>query len=89
MDPEKEVVFVDGLRWWKPREGAPDFVKGNISIDPVKLTAFLREKKEFMNDKGYFSVDVKKSRNNEIYLQLNTYKKKPQTDDVSPEEIPW
>jgi len=83
MDPKKEVVFVDGMRWWRPREGAPDFIKGNISIDPVKLTAFLDAKKEFMNEKGYFSIDVKKSKlKGEIYLQLNTYKKKKEETEA-------
>lgn len=31
-EEKKEVVFVDGMRWSKPMEGTPDFVKGKIGV---------------------------------------------------------
>ena len=89
------VKFVDGMSWFAPHEKAPDFVKGKISIEPNKLMAFLKANKEFLNDKGYFGVDVKKSKAGKIYLSLDTWKKLERPDsfptsaDITPDQIPF
>lgn len=80
MPEDKKTMFVDGMSWFTPREGAPDFVKGKISIEPNKLIAFLKANKEFLSDKGYFGVNVKKSKAGKIYLALDTYKKLERPD---------
>lgn len=72
---EKKVLFVDGMSFFKPNEGAPDFIRGTISVDPNKLIAFFKENKQYMSEKGYFKIDVKKSKKGSLYLALNTYKK--------------
>lgn len=66
-----DIVFVDGLEFERPREGAPEFIKGRISIHADRLTAFIAAHK---NENGYLNVDLKKSKKGELYLQLNTYK---------------
>jgi len=66
-----DIVFVDGLKFDRPREGAPEFIKGRISIHADRLTAFIAAHK---NENGYLNVDLKKSKKGDLYLQLNTYK---------------
>lgn len=40
---KKEKVFAKGIYFDKPREGAPDFVKGNISVKVDDFIAFAKE----------------------------------------------
>lgn len=70
MDEKKDKVFVDGLRFEKPREGAPDFVKGRISIQAEKLIPFIESHK---NDKGWLNADLKLSASGVLYVELNTF----------------
>lgn len=55
----------------RPREGAPDFVKGGISIKVDEFITFLRAHES----KGWVNLDLKKSKGGNLYLELNTYKK--------------
>lgn len=71
---EQDKVFPDGMNWFKPREGAPDFVKGAVSIEPNRFYAWMKANKHHMNAKGYFILDLKKGRDGKLYFQLNTYK---------------
>lgn len=77
---QKETIFVDGMIFKKPREGAPTFVKGAVSINVKNFANFLKkyEHKEWLN------IDLKQSREGKLYLQLNTYEKKVEkpNDDI-------
>lgn len=67
---ERETIFADGMIFKRPHENAPDFVKGAISI---KVDEF----KEFLDkhaNNGWVNLDLKKSKNDKLYLQLNDYK---------------
>ena len=77
-----EKVFVDGLKWYDPHEKAPKFVKGSISIDPKKLTDFLKANAQYISNSGYFRVDVKESKGGSIYFELNTWKPSKETSEV-------
>jgi len=70
---DREIVFVDGMSFKKPREGAPEFVKGNISI---KVDAFTDWLALHGQGKEWLNIDLKKSREGKLYLSLNTYEKK-------------
>lgn len=70
----KETIFVDGMSFFQPGVKAPDFVKGNISIQPQKLIQFFKDHKDKLSDKGYFSIDLKESKAGTWYFSLNTYK---------------
>ncbi|MFT7557664.1 MAG: hypothetical protein ACI83D_000329 [Planctomycetota bacterium] len=65
MDPE----FVDGLIIKAPRQGAPDFVKGSISIKREELLAWLSQKTE-----EWINLDIKVSKAGKWYSQVNTWK---------------
>lgn len=70
---EKQTIFADGIRFAKPREGAPEFIKGNISIKADDFITFLQTHK---NEKGWVNIDLKKSKGGNLYLELNTFQPK-------------
>ena len=66
-----EAEFVDGLIIKAPRDGAPDFVKGSISIKRKDLGNWLRQK-----DDDWINLDIKASQKDpsKWYAQVNTWK---------------
>jgi len=76
---KKEKVFAKGIYFDKPREGAPDFVKGNIS---VKVDDFIAFAKEHEKKSGYINLDLKKSKEGKLYLELNSWEKKEVVEDI-------
>lgn len=66
-----EVKFPSGF-YFSRVEKAPDYVIGNLSIKEKEAIAFIEE-----NSKdGRLSLDIKKSKNGNYYLAVNTYVKK-------------
>ena len=65
--------FVDGLIVKAPRQGAPDFVKGSISIRTAELLEWLGARKS----EEWINVDIKESRGGKWYAQVNTWKPDP------------
>lgn len=87
MEPKKEAVFVDGMIFKKPKEGAPDFIKGHVSIKAPELIAFLQ--KHAKSD-GWVNIDMKKSKDGaKLYFQLNDWTPPKKEDEVKPEDLPW
>lgn len=76
-----DKVFVDGFYFNPPREGAPDFVKGSVSIKGDVFVKWLREN---INDTGYANIDIKVSKGGKYYSELNNWqpKKSTGTDDI-------
>lgn len=68
-----DKIYPRGFNIFPPRAGAPDFVRGTISIEPKQLIAFLQENKQYMSDKGYFKFDLLEG-NKGLYCTLNQYK---------------
>lgn len=54
-----------------PKAGAPDFVKGNISVKVDDAIAFLTSSQ---NEKGYVNLELLESRAGELYLKESNYK---------------
>ena len=86
-----ETIFADGIFFDKPREGAPDFVKGRVSIKVEEAVKFLQAHK---NEKGYVNLDLLKAKEGgKLYFKLNTFKpeKKEETPDeeIDKESIPF
>ena len=61
--------FVDGLRVYKPRDNAPEFVKANFVINKAELEAWLR------NQGDEIRIDLKESREGKLYCDVNEWKK--------------
>jgi len=69
-----ETKFVDGLFWNAPRENAPEFVLGSMSISKDSFIQWLAEVEP--NEKGYVNVDLLMSKAGKPYFKLNDYKPK-------------
>ena len=67
-----DIIFVKGMFVNAPREGAPEFVKGSLSIKPAELIAWLNE--QTPNEKGYIKIDLKEGREAKWYASLDTWK---------------
>jgi len=92
---ETETIFADGIYFDKPREGAPDFVKGRVSIKAEEAIAFIQKHK---NEKGYVNLDLLKAKEGgKLYFKLNQYKPKDvatntgnvATEEIKPSDIPF
>lgn len=70
MSNQKETVFAEGFFVSEPREGAPDFVLGAISISKDKAIAFINE---HANEKGYVNLDLLRGQSGAPYLKLNDF----------------
>ena len=83
---ENESILAAGFFFERPREGAPAFVKGRLSIQVEKAIAFLEEHK---NDKGYINLDLLTSKENKPYLKLNTWKPEAKKEEeINPDDVP-
>jgi len=63
-----EPEFVNGLIFKLPRDGAPDFVKGSLSIKVEEMITFLSSKKT-----DWVNIDLKVSKAGKAYAQVNTF----------------
>lgn len=79
-----DKIFADGIRFDKPRDGAPEFVRGRISIQADQAIPFIEK---YKNEKGWVNLDLKKSVSGVLYLELNTFSKKVAGEPVNNEEI--
>lgn len=68
---KEEPIFADGLMFREPHEGAPSFVKGSLSVNVKKFTEWV---KQYENEKGWVTIDMKESKTFVTYFQLNTWK---------------
>jgi len=85
MDNNKpDPVFADGFIFKRPREGAPDFVKGALSIKVGEAIAFLQKH----NNAGWVNLDLKNSQGGKLYLQLNDWKPTTQDTAQPPSQAP-
>ena len=75
-----EATFPQGIRAFKPRETAPDFVVTELVIDPVELAQYCKANQNLLSDyKGndQIKLTVLKSKDGTKHnVQVNTYKPK-------------
>lgn len=81
---ENENKFPDGIYFKEPRQGAPEFAKGSISIKVEKAIAWLQAN---VNDGGYVNLNLKVSKGGKAYCEKDTWvptkKEKPSLNDVT------
>lgn len=75
--------FVDGLRFNDPHERAPKWVRGTISVN---IKRFLPYAEENADERGWLNIDVKKSRDGNLYCELNTYRRDKTSTDKEDRE---
>jgi len=66
-----EKVFTEGLFFDEPRDGAPEFVIGGLTVSVDRFTDWLFALPK--SDKGYVKIDIKRSRAGKIYMELDTW----------------
>jgi hypothetical protein len=67
-----EKIFADGLIYKAPRQGAPEYVKGSLSVKVDEFKAFLDK----YNSNGWVNLDFLQSKNGKLYFALNNWKPK-------------
>lgn len=65
--------FAEGLYFALPRQNAPEFVLGSISIKADPFIDWLNG--EERNDRGYVNFDVLMSKEGKPYIVVNNYQK--------------
>lgn len=81
-----DKIFPDGIRVFKPRAGAPAFVKGSIVVTPNDLVAWLKKNPGYLKDyKGtkQLNLDLLEGKDGGLYMAVNTYTpaaKEPEND---------
>jgi hypothetical protein len=70
--------FAKGFYGKQPRQSAPSFVKGTISI---KLDDAIEWLEANVNEKGYINLDILDGKEDKLTICLNEYKPK-QTSDL-------
>lgn len=79
---EKKIIYPAGMSVFMPRDNAPDFVIADISIQPQKFLAFLKENGEYLSDKGFFRFNLKRGTDGTYYMALDTYRPATQAAPV-------
>jgi len=72
MSEQNETIFLNGFIFKRPRTGAPDFVKGEMSIKADEAIAFIQQHAK----NGWLNADLLASKDNtKLYFKLNTWEK--------------
>jgi len=66
---DNNLEFPDGLIYKLPREGAPDFVKGSLSLKRADLVKWLSGKSD-----EWINLDLKVGKSGKAYAAINTWK---------------
>ncbi len=80
-----ETIFPEGLQFYKKEVEKAPWIKGQILIKPELLNDFCKKHIEYISPKGWLTFDLKKSKNDKLYLSLNTWKPEKVEETVSPE----
>lgn len=85
---QEEKQFPQGIIFKKPRDGAPDFIKGNISVKKDEFISYLGT---LDKDNEWANFDLKLSKGGKLYLDLNDWKpeSQEQTGEPTKDEIPF
>lgn len=64
-----DIEFPQGMMWKEPRQGAPDYVRGSVSIKREELIEWLSNREgEWVN------LDLKESKGGKVYFSVNDWK---------------
>jgi hypothetical protein len=72
----QEKIYPKGITFFKPRDNAPDFVKGQMIITPKHFIEWAKTMEEYYseyNNEVQLKFDILDG-NNGLYASLNTFK---------------
>ncbi len=75
----QDKIFPDGFIFKRAREGAPDFVKGAISIKCKDFVDFMRK---HVKADGWMNLDLLMSKEGKLYTVLNDWKPQQKENNV-------
>lgn len=75
-----EAKFVDGLRVYAPKQGAPSFIIANLVVNVAELQGWLAQRS------GEVRIDIKESRGGKYYASENDYR--PDSQRHTPPQRP-
>jgi hypothetical protein len=81
---KKDPIFPNGIIFKKPKEGAPEWIRGGLSFKVAEACEFL---KKYENN-GWVNIDIKKSKEGKTYLQLNDWKPERKDAPERPASFP-
>lgn len=92
-----ESILAEGFYFERPKEGAPAFIKGRLSIQSEKAIALINK---YKNDKGYVNLDLLASKEKgTLYMTVNTWKPEtartpstnaePTAEELNALDVPW
>lgn len=84
-----DKIFTEGLVIIQPREGAPSWVKGRLSI---KVASFVKFLEEHIKEDGWVNIDICESKaGDKWYGTLNNFKPQRQEEkrEITPDDIPF
>lgn len=73
-----EAVFAEGISVFQPREGAPEFVIGDLVVDVNTLVNWVKNNKQHLGTDKKLRMVIKKSREGKVYADVNTFKPQKQ-----------
>ncbi len=74
-----EQKFAKGIFFDKPREGAPEFVRGRMAMNQKDAIEYIQSLTP--SEKGFVYFDLLKSKDgSKLYFTLNEWKPTPKTD---------
>lgn len=87
-----ETKFAKGIFFDKPREGAPDFVKGRMSMKKEEAIEFLKTLEA--SEKGFLNFDLLKSKDGtKYYFTVNEWKPEKKEEskegEITDDSIPF
>lgn len=88
MENKQQPTWAEGIRFDRPVENSPKWIKGKISVNVAKFIEFIKEQRALGNisEKGYLNLDLKESKNKLLYLEVNTWKPTtPKTEGLKQE----
>ncbi len=78
--------FAQHIYFDRPREGAPSFVKGRMSMKKEDAIKYLQTLEA--SDRGYVYFDLLTSKDNsKLYFKLNEFKPTPKVDEATADAI--
>ena len=100
---EKQPIFAEGISFFRPKEGSPEWIKGKVTVHPQRFIKFLTENKQYLSEKGFLNLDLKVSKDKaSLYFQVNTWKPEKKVEqapqgtstgyngeEIDPESIPF
>lgn len=96
MSENKKSVYVDGIRFFKANDNAPNNLKANGFITPNKLVSCLKSdvvqdaKSEYNGDVQY-KVNLWENEDGSYSMSFNTWKpeEKETKEAQAPQDLPW